>query len=116
MRSNKGVETSTNKAHAIEAYGCVLPQVLRRGFRSLFPIAAALVIFGCATTSAQNAVPPNIANAVANQNRPGEDRQRDADRKPEEVLTFVFPVRIIVLANSDNVIDSTFHERRRENY
>jgi predicted methyltransferase len=57
--------------------------------RSLFPIAAALVIFGCTTTSAQNAVPPNIANAVANQDRPGEDRQRDANRKPAEVLTFV---------------------------
>jgi predicted methyltransferase len=57
--------------------------------RSLFPIAAAFVIFGCATTSAHKAVPPNIANAVADQNRPDEDRQRDADRKPAEVLTFV---------------------------
>jgi predicted methyltransferase len=57
--------------------------------RSLFPIAAAFVIFGCATTSAQDAVPPNIANAVANHDRPDEDRQRDADRKPAEVLTFV---------------------------
>jgi predicted methyltransferase len=89
MRSNKGVETSTNETHAIEAYGRVLPRVLRRGFRSLFPIAAAFVIFGCATTSAQSAVPSNIANAVADQNRPDEDRQRDADRKPAEVLTFV---------------------------
>ena len=60
-----------------------------RKMRSLFPIAAALVIFGCATTSAQNAVPSNIANAVADQDRPDEDRQRDADRKPAEVLTFV---------------------------
>jgi predicted methyltransferase len=60
-----------------------------RKMRSLFPIAAAFVIFGCATTSAQNAVPSNIANAVADQNRPDEDRQRDADRKPAEVLTFV---------------------------
>jgi predicted methyltransferase len=57
--------------------------------RSLFPIAAALVIFGCSATSAQNAVPPNIANAVANQDRPDEDRQRDANRKPAEVLSFV---------------------------
>jgi predicted methyltransferase len=102
MRSNKGVQISTNKTHAIEAYGRVLPQVLRRGFRSmkaiheegrkvrsLFPIAAALVIFGCATTSAHGAVPSNIANAVADQNRPDEDRQRDANRKPAEVLTFV---------------------------
>lgn len=57
--------------------------------RSLFPIALAFFIVGCATTSAQNAVPPNIANAVADQDRPDEDRQRDADRKPAEVLTFV---------------------------
>jgi len=122
MRINKGIETSTNKTHVIEAYRRVLPQALRRGFRnmkairtallesllrnyyalnpaklidegrkmrSLFPIAAALVILGCATTSAQNAVPSNIASAVANQDRPDEDRQRDADRKPAEVLTFI---------------------------
>ena len=57
--------------------------------RSLFPIAAALVIFGCATTSAHSAVPANIANAVANQDRPDENRQKDADRKPAEVLRFV---------------------------
>lgn len=57
--------------------------------RSLLPIAAALVIFGCAATSAQKAIPPNIAAAVANQDRPDEDRQRDAYRKPAEVLTFV---------------------------
>jgi predicted methyltransferase len=122
MRNDNGIETSTNTTHAIEAYGRVLPPVLRRGFRnmkaihkalsegllrnanimkssklidegrkmrSLFPIAAAVVIFGCATTSAHDAVPPNIANAVANQDRPDEDRQRDANRKPAEVLTFV---------------------------
>ncbi len=88
MKSNKGVETSTNETQAIEAYGRVLPRVLRK-MRSLFPIAAAFVIFGCVTTSAQSAVPSNIANAVADQNRPDEDRQRDADRKPAEVLTFV---------------------------
>lgn len=57
--------------------------------RSLFAIAAALVIFGCSTTSAQNAVPPNIANAIANPDRLDEDRQRDANRKPAEVLTYV---------------------------
>jgi predicted methyltransferase len=114
MRSNKVVETNIDKTHAIEAYGRVFPRVLRRGFalletlplnayalkssklieerrkmRSLYPIAAAFVIFVCATTSAQSAVPPNIANAVADQNRPDEDRQRDANRKPAEVLTFV---------------------------
>jgi predicted methyltransferase len=60
-----------------------------RKVRSLFPIAAAFLILGCATTSAHNAVPSNIASAVANQDRPDEDRQRDADRKPAEVLTFV---------------------------
>lgn len=60
-----------------------------RNVRSLFPIAAAFAILGSATTSAQDAVPPNIANAVANQDRPDEDRQRDANRKPAEVLTFV---------------------------
>src|SRR6202522_3778838 len=60
-----------------------------RKVRSLFSVSAAFCIFGCATTSAQNAVPPNIANAVANPDRPDEDRQRDADRKPAEVLTFV---------------------------
>jgi predicted methyltransferase len=60
-----------------------------RKLGSVFPIAAALVIFGCATTSAHNTVPANIANALANQDRPDEDRQRDTDRKPAEVLTFV---------------------------
>src|SRR5438067_13377113 len=58
-----------------------------RQMRSLFPIAA--VIFGCATTSAQNTVPSNIANAVADQDRPDEDRQRDAHRKGAEVLTLL---------------------------
>jgi predicted methyltransferase len=90
MRSNKGVETGTNKIRTIETYVRVLPPFLRgRKVRSLLPIAAAFLIFEFATTSAQNVVPPNIANAVANQDRPDEDRQRDADRKPAEVLTFV---------------------------
>jgi predicted methyltransferase len=57
--------------------------------RSLFPITVAFVICGFAATSAHSAVPSNIANAVANQDRPDEDRQRDANRKPAEVLTFV---------------------------
>ena len=56
--------------------------------RSLFTIASALVIFGCATISAHSAVPSNIANSVANPDRPDDDRQRDADRRPAEVLTF----------------------------
>jgi predicted methyltransferase len=82
MRSNNDVETSAHKSHAIEAYG-------GRKMRLLFPIAAAFVVFGCAATSAHNAVPANIANAVTNPDRPDEDRQRDDDRKPAEVLTFV---------------------------
>jgi len=59
-----------------------------RKMKSSLPIAAAFVICGCATASAENAVPPNIANAVADQDRPDEDRQRDAARKPAEVLRF----------------------------
>jgi predicted methyltransferase len=55
----------------------------------LFPITVALVICGFAATSAHSAVPANIANAVANPDRPDEDRQRDANRKPTEVLSFV---------------------------
>jgi predicted methyltransferase len=70
-----------------------------RKMRSSFPVAAALVIFGCATTSPHDAVPPNIANAVANQDRPDEDRQRDANRKPAEVLT------IIGIKNGEKVAD-----------
>jgi L-rhamnose mutarotase len=50
-----------------------------RKMRSLFLIAAAFVIFGCATTSAQNAVPSHIANAVADQDRPDENRQSAQD-------------------------------------
>jgi predicted methyltransferase len=61
----------------------------RRRVRSSFPFVAAFLILGCATISAASAVPANIANAVANQDRPEEDRQRDADRKPAEVLAFV---------------------------
>ena len=57
------------------------------------PITIALAPFvaticGCAT-STRNAVPSNIADAVADRARPDEDRQRDADRKPADVLTFV---------------------------
>lgn len=86
MRSNKGVESPLLNAYALK-YSKLIDE--GRNVRSLFPIAAAFVILGCATTSAQNAVPPNIANAVADQDRPDEDRQRDANRKPAEVLTFV---------------------------
>jgi predicted methyltransferase len=55
----------------------------------MIPIAAMLVLLGCSAASAQSAVPPDVAKAVANQDRPSEDRQRDANRKPAEVLAFV---------------------------
>jgi predicted methyltransferase len=50
------------------------------------------VVAACAAALAATAVaatiPPNIAAAVANPNRPQADRDRDAARKPAEVLTF----------------------------
>ena len=55
--------------------------------RSLFPIAAALVISGCATTSTQNAVPSHTANAVGDQDRPDEDRQGPQDAPAQDTLT-----------------------------
>jgi hypothetical protein len=58
-----------------------------RKMRSLFPIAAAFVIFGCATTSAQKAVPSHIVNAVADQDRPDEDRQSAQDAHAQDTLT-----------------------------
>ena len=41
-----------------------------------------------AATAVAATVPPNIAAAVANPNRPQADRDRDAARKPAEVLSF----------------------------
>lgn len=49
---------------------------------------AAVVLLSCATASAETAVPKLIAKAVANLDRPDEDRQRDTNRKPGEVLDF----------------------------
>jgi predicted methyltransferase len=50
------------------------------------------VVAACAAALAATAVaatvPPNIAAAVANPNRPAADRDRDAARKPAEVLSF----------------------------
>jgi predicted methyltransferase len=50
------------------------------------------VVAACAAALAATAVaatvPPNIAAAVANPNRPQADRDRDAARKPAEVLSF----------------------------
>jgi hypothetical protein len=54
--------------------------------RSLFPIAAALLISGCTTTSAQNAVPSHIAKAVTDQDRPDEDRQSAQDELTRDAL------------------------------
>jgi hypothetical protein len=54
--------------------------------RSSFPIAAALVISGCATTSAHNAVPSRLANAV-DQDRPDADRQSAKDASAQDTLT-----------------------------
>jgi len=55
--------------------------------RSLFPIAAAFVMSGCATSSAQKAAPSHPANAVAEQDRSDEDRQRAQDAPAEDALT-----------------------------
>jgi predicted methyltransferase len=50
-------------------------------------VAAALLI-GAPTIAAAPAAPRGIAAAVASTDRPAEDKARDADRKPAEVLTF----------------------------
>jgi predicted methyltransferase len=52
-----------------------------------FAAAAAVALGACAAWAA-GAIPPNIAAAVANPNRPQPDRDRDAARKPGEVLAF----------------------------
>jgi predicted methyltransferase len=55
----------------------------------LYMAVAALAAAGAVTVAlAQEPVPPNIAAAVANPDRPQADRDRDAARKPAEVLTF----------------------------
>ncbi len=50
--------------------------------------AAAVVALGVGAAWAAGAIPSNIAAAVANPNRPQADRDRDAARKPGEVLAF----------------------------
>jgi predicted methyltransferase len=50
--------------------------------------AAAAVALGVGAAWAAGAIPPNITAAVANPNRPQADRDRDAMRKPGEVLAF----------------------------
>jgi predicted methyltransferase len=55
----------------------------------LYAAAAALGLAGAVTVAlAQAPIPANIAAAVANPDRPQADRDRDAARKPAEVLTF----------------------------
>jgi predicted methyltransferase len=47
-----------------------------------------LAALGAGLTTAVSAAPANIAAAVASTSRPDTDRQRDADRKPAEALSF----------------------------
>jgi predicted methyltransferase len=58
-------------------------------YRESLTAAALLtaILLGAAHASAA-AIPPNIAAAVADANRPDADKQRDADRKPAEALAF----------------------------
>jgi predicted methyltransferase len=52
------------------------------------PVAAVAVLATLATARASPAVPGYIATAVADPDRPAADRQRDAARKPAEVIAF----------------------------
>src|SRR5277367_1483741 len=56
---------------------------------SYFAVAAAIALVG-GVVAAETAVaiPPNIVSAVASPNRPDKDTDRDAARKPAEVLAF----------------------------
>ena len=54
--------------------------------KSMYLMAAAAAAIAAAAEAAT--IPPNIAAAVANTNRPQADRDRDAMRKPAEVLAF----------------------------
>jgi predicted methyltransferase len=57
---------------------------------SHFAAAAAIALAaGVFAASAAGSIPANIAAAVANPNRPQADRDRDAARKPAEVLAFI---------------------------
>ncbi|HEY1427274.1 MAG TPA: methyltransferase, partial [Caulobacteraceae bacterium] len=55
---------------------------------SYFAAAAALVLTIGAAAGAQQILPPWASGAVADANRPQADRDRDAARKPGEVLVF----------------------------
>lgn len=56
--------------------------------RSLFIGAAALALGGAGLNAAAPVMPPFIAAAIANPERPTFDRARDANRKPGEMLVF----------------------------
>jgi predicted methyltransferase len=51
-------------------------------------IASVALVGGAFAVHAAGSIPANIAAAVANANRPQADRDRDAARKPAEVLAF----------------------------
>jgi len=56
--------------------------------RKLAICAAAAVLLAGAVSAAIAAPPANVAAALADQQRPAEDRARDAARKPAEMLAF----------------------------
>jgi predicted methyltransferase len=57
--------------------------------RRLFLAATAAVALACSGAAALAAdIPANVAAAVADPSRPADDRARDADRKPAEMLAF----------------------------
>jgi predicted methyltransferase len=58
--------------------------------RPVFRTAVALLAIGCAGAAlAATKIPDNIAAAIGNSDRPYEDVQRDGNRKPAEVLTYI---------------------------
>jgi predicted methyltransferase len=58
--------------------------------RPVLRTAVALLAVGCAGVAIAAAkIPDNIAAAIGNKDRPYEDVQRDGNRKPAEVLTYI---------------------------
>ena len=58
--------------------------------RPLFRTAVALLTLGCAGVGlAATKIPGNIVAAIGNSDRPSEDVQRDGNRKPAEVLSYI---------------------------
>jgi predicted methyltransferase len=54
----------------------------------MMALSGAVLIAGAALAAETATTAPNIAAAVANPSRPPEDKARDADRKPAEMLAF----------------------------